>query len=771
MREKELRIALVCYGGVSLAVYMHGITKEVWKLAQASRAFRLDEPPQTGSQRAYHRLLTMIAQKGETRLRVLPDILSGASAGGMNAVFLAEALVSGRSLDPLTRLWLEKADSDLLIAPDAMARNRLSKFWATPLVKWTLKRPGNAINRTVAPETRAELREKLSRLMRSRWFAPPFSGIGFSRLIDDALLAMDAQPAGPPLLPPRHPIDLFVTATDFHGHRSVLKLHSPDFAVEAEHRLPISFRARSGDGRLAARPELVFAARATASFPGAFPPLRIGEIDTLLQERGAEWPGRERFVRRIMPQHIASGNVEDVALIDGAVLAGRPFAEAIGALDNRPSMREVDRRFVYIDPHPPQHADAKSESRSTGFFSTIFGALSSIPREQPIRDDIERIAQHSQEAERARAIVDALRPEVEAVVDRLFGRTLFLDRPTPARLGKWRNKAQQAAARQSGFAFHGYAKAKYTRILDTLAETIRRANPDDAPPRDVIVDTLTRHFDAAGLDRLAGDGGGASEAAISFFRTYDIAFRVRRLRLLARRLLPVGESGIGGQLTAAEREDARDTVFKALALYGELEQIETLGEDFAVLAADALRHPERVMARLADRRDLRRTDAEVDAMLADAMAQLPRDVRRTLLLSYLGFPFYDIATLPILGGRGPDEFDPIKVDRISPEDANAIRSGGAAQTLRGVEFYRFGAFFSRTYRENDYLWGRLQGADRLIDITASTLDADHALPPRMLRDLKRETFDAILDEEDKDGNCNADLIARLRAEIAEKFDT
>ena len=35
MREKELRLALICYGGISLAVYMHGITKEVWRLARA----------------------------------------------------------------------------------------------------------------------------------------------------------------------------------------------------------------------------------------------------------------------------------------------------------------------------------------------------------------------------------------------------------------------------------------------------------------------------------------------------------------------------------------------------------------------------------------------------------------------------------------------------------------------------------------------------------------------------------------------------------------
>jgi hypothetical protein len=38
VREKELRIALVCFGGVSLAIYMHGISKEILKLVRASGA-------------------------------------------------------------------------------------------------------------------------------------------------------------------------------------------------------------------------------------------------------------------------------------------------------------------------------------------------------------------------------------------------------------------------------------------------------------------------------------------------------------------------------------------------------------------------------------------------------------------------------------------------------------------------------------------------------------------------------------------------------------
>ena len=36
--------------------------------------------------------------------------------------------------------------------------------------------------------------------------------------------------------------------------------------------------------------------------------------------------------------------------------------------------------------------------------------------------------------------------------------------------------------------------------------------------------------------------------------------------------------------------------------------------------------------------------------------------------------------------------------------------------LQGVKLGNFGAFFRRADRENDYLWGRLHAADRLIDL-------------------------------------------------------
>ena len=134
MRQKELRVALVCYGGISLAVYMHGVTKEIWHASRASRALHRGDPPEPSGQAAYRRLFDLLARQRGLKLRLLPDIIAGASAGGINGVFLAQAMISGQSLEPLTKLWLETADVDVLLDPDAKPWSRFAKIWAQPLV-------------------------------------------------------------------------------------------------------------------------------------------------------------------------------------------------------------------------------------------------------------------------------------------------------------------------------------------------------------------------------------------------------------------------------------------------------------------------------------------------------------------------------------------------------------------------------------------------------------------------------------------------------------
>ena len=166
---------------------------------------------------------------------------------------------------------------------------------------------------------------------------------------------------------------------------------------------------------------LVFAARATASFPGAFPPFTVAELDRALAAAGQTWPEREAFLARVLPRQTAEGTAETTALIDGSVLANAPFRPAIEALRNRPARREVDRRFVYIDPKPGHNNFRLSgNSETPGFFTTLFGALSDIPRTQPIRDNLEAIAGRSERIARTQRIIEALRPDVETSVEHLF---------------------------------------------------------------------------------------------------------------------------------------------------------------------------------------------------------------------------------------------------------------------------------------------------------------------------------------------------------------
>jgi patatin-related protein len=766
MRQKELRIALICYGGVSLAVYMHGVTKELWKLTRASRAIHAETDCAAGSETVYYELLQHLREKCGLILRVLPDILTGASAGGINAVFLAQAVHSGQSLEPLTELWLDHADVDRLLDPEAHKLSRMAKFWAPPIVELMFRRPGNAVNESVAPETREQVRKKLGRFVRSRWFAPPFSGIGFSGLIADALKAMEQSPAGNPLLPPGHQLDLFVTATDFGGYIELLRLNSPPVVQESEHRLPIGFRAQTPrePGRPLAHPlELVFAARSTASFPGAFPPLKLDEIDKLAVRRDMAWPTRDAFVERIMPAHVRQKDAEKVSLIDGSVLVNAPFSEAVDALKGRPAQREVDRRFVYIDPRPDRRGRIRpGEDEEVGFFRAIFGSISAIPREQPIRDNLELIAAQSREAERMGLIAAALRPEVERTVDRIFGRTFFIDRPSAKRLAIWRNKAQQEAAERAGYAFHSYAQTKYAGVVERLAQIVFDHAPGlllhDSTP---IADRLRDELETRGLANLVEPLGGATPEAMQFYREHDIGFRIRRLRLLARRLSRDWEED--PDIADADRDAAREMIYQGLALYFEREGSATLSEEFKPIAEKVLDDPGAALDALAEMRDLVKLDGEVEEMLAHALAKMPKPLRRRILFAYLGFPFYDVATLPLLRNEGLTEFDPIKVDRISPDDAVSIRAGGTLATLRGVEFYNFGAFFSRSYRENDYLWGRLHGAERMIDLVCSTVEG--AVEDPEIKQFKQKAFLAILDEEEPRLLEDKDLVATIRREV------
>lgn len=815
VREKELRLALVCFGGVSLAVYMHGVSKEILKLVRASRWLHgitdraersraLPEHvipsgnPEYDTEAIYFDLLRAIGRHVE--LRVVVDVIAGASAGGINGVMLARALAHDLPVGHLRDMWLESGDVALLLS-DARRARRWSKPFMSPFV-WALG--WSSRSRTVRDN---EVRHKISLFVRSRWFKPPLDGVKMSTLMYNAVDGM-GDPVGPgSLLPSGLKLDLFVTVTDFYGYQRLIRIHDPAVIREREHRHVLHFTYRrfpSGDVQSDFlrdnAPALAFAARATSAYPGVFPPAQIREIDGMLEAEGRSWPRRADFLRNCFRRYHRAGlDPEATSFIDGSVLNNKPFAEAVDALRGRPVYRQIDRRLVYIDPDPLQPPPPPG-GRTPGFFATLKGALSDLPRNEPIAEQLDGIARYNERVRQLRAIVDSARPEIARLVTELE-EARIREPLTAAEIGAWRKAAEERAAREAGFAYQGYVRQKLESVqsyLSRVMESICAFHHGSLEARAVeaIVAAWARRRGIVYRDdpatrsaqRVAGQ---STPAWIEFLHAFDVEFRKRRLIFMIQ-----GQNRLYAALDdRAPAEERRRIDGLKRELYRCLDQLRRYesAEFHSSIACDELREVfgapptaaqmrvideyaaavaarnevalDRLIARLARDIALEAATEDLDVLLARVLsADWPLEARREVLVSYIGFPFWDVLTLPLTSWDDLGEFDEIRVDRISPEDARTLEQLENPPELRGTAFMHFGAFFSRAFRENDYLLGRLQSLDRIIDIVcdsagaAATADIDVAA-------LKRRAFELVLRAEEAHLPNAGALIERLRAEL------
>lgn len=798
MKEKELRLGLVCYGGVSLAIYMHGVTKEILNLVRASRTYHSAENPalrQTASygelsphrdrecdtEEIYFDLLRAIGQTVE--LRVLVDAIAGASAGGINGILLARAIAHDLSLDGHRQMWLEQADILALMDEEHLA-GRWSKVFMRPFFWLT----GNRWLARFAPD--AEMRQKLSIFMRSRWFNPPFSGKLFTNMLLDAFAGMGKNlSATASLIPLGHKLDLIVSVTDFYGYVQNIPLHDPETISEREHRHVLKFGYLRHTGALVSTdfdeahvPGLVFAARATSSFPGAFPPAQIGEVDEVLKERGEIWQTRTEFLSNSFRPFAASGaNPEKSSFIDGSVLNNKPFAEAITAIRGHAAFREVDRRIVYIDPDP-EGGHLEAGGKPPSFFHTIRGALSDIPRNQPVRDELESTHEFSERVRQYRQIVAATRPHILKRIRDLLPNETFasLDVET---LTKWRQNANIQAAIEAGYAYDGYVQLKVGSVLGRVSRFIADATGEISHPSDYL--KISRAVEAWAQERdiFPVRWSGAEDPAptektpwVAFLREYDLSFRVRRLRFVIRRLNELYEERGGtpdDPLSAQSLDASKEMLYEALDLLSRrtserLSTPEIAAACKALMAGEAPTPSEinDFAIRTVPLLDLVGIDRAIDETFALICANhLPHAIRTDLMQAYIGFPFFDVLTFPLNKWNDLDDVDAVRIDRISPEDAKALREGGAQSTLMGREMQHFAAFFSRRARENDYLWGRLHAADRLVDIVSSSVPEAIAAAKIDLKTLKARLFRSILLTERAYLGTIPDLLRDLEYEV------
>jgi patatin-related protein len=785
---RELRLAVVCYGGVSLAIYMHGVTKEIHKLVLASAALEKDpdENPfdANTTEHVYWDILKRISagrlggQAAGANIRVVVDIITGTSAGGINGIFLAKALSGNRPQDGLRKLWFEKGDIKVLLE------------WPT-WIPW----PARFVAMAVA-------RRK-----------PPLRGGDMSKWLYGALKDMNGKkvlPGADSLLPDDHVLDLFVPITDFHGYEREIPLYDPRFVRDRTHRHVMHFRhqqppTKRAESHFTADYDhtLAFSARATSSFPGAFPPVSFGDYAKALKVDLAKAFKVEPF----FPLYALTGaDPATTHFIDGGVLDNFPFGPAIAAIGGKPAATEVDRRLLFIEPDPGEGGGpAAGELKAPGLVKTVFGGYAGIPRKEPILDDLLRLADRNETVLRIRDVIESSFPSIKSKVTALVeGSAAAIVAPSTSaeQLIGMRQAVEAMAVEQAGFNAATYLRVRIRAVLEHFAEAVNVLLGFDADSnQSAFVAGVLRTW--AVSDKLLEQRPDIeiTAAQVEFLSSLDLPYHRRRIRFLiaalswlyrqagdaeygvpSRRELDVAKAklyahlfSLDSALPALSEDPTISDPLRDIFSPARIAAADT-GTDEFVFAPFVAEHRaalagvrDRIRGRL--RAALPAFEKGLHADLLDFLELCGPRLKADVLTRYLGFPFWDMLVFPIQSVSDVGERDHVEAYRISPNDTRLL----GAQDLRGMSLFHFGAFFDRAGREGDYLWGRLDAVERLVKLlldvrghppTLATAGAASAVEPVVAGDeLAAEctpAFRAILAEEGPALHYAGPLVEKLQ---------
>jgi len=451
-----------------------------------------------------------------------------------------------------------------------------------------------------------------------------------ARLLD-ALAGMERDSA----IPLQPEMDVFITATDIEGLELPIEL-ADKTVLEKRHKNVFHLRFGDGENHFARErnPFLAFAARATSAFPFAFEPASLGDIEAkpFFPDYGSDYGAR--------------------CFGDGGYLNNKPFTYAIRALSQRSTDLPASRKLMYVEPSPDECVDVES-NHPTGppnFIRNTLDALITLPRDETIREDLQRVVERNRLIERVQEITSHVDEDVREFIGRVGG-------------AEYQRRTLADEIRDRGPGYAGYHRLKVRAVTDDLATMLGQPS--------CVVDAWRRAY-------YSEQDPERSES--TFLLQYDLGYRERRLRFLLQKLT---DPSIKRELNriAATLKSLRHTDAKA--------------DVTAAAISDRFRE---VFIRAA-------TDAE---------ACLDPDSRRIFdqfeYYDQIVFPiFYEAsvgeAELCEVFRISPRDATSI-VDENAPEEKR--------RKLAGTVLFHFGAFLNRAWRQNDLMWGRLDASERII---------------------------------------------------------
>ena len=725
--ERELRIAPVMTGGTSLAVWMGGVTAELYRLSRSQLK---------GSESPYTRLLTL------TDTVPVIDVVTGTSAGGLNGTLLAAAT----AWDLPTTEFLTLRDTWMNVADIERLMRKPTEVDPPSLLQ------GDAV-------FAAELEKVLQ-----RWRT--------------VTAKKPAEPTKP--TKPAADVDLVTTYTAIHPNP---RHRSDDFGEgmnEVTYAGTLHFGSRHfRDDDIAAK--LAIASRTSACIPGVFETsfLPCGEADA-----GAS--GRPDFDKHVP---VEQRGISRWA-VDGGVVVNLPLTEALDRVFSKKASGLVRRVALYVCPTPAEQRKSRSDQwTDVPQVRASLGTIIAAPRAEGIASDIDEIRANNSQVERQRdsRYRLALLPNS---LDAATGGPSAPGRPTLF------ETFRQARARESITAMLDRLRQEYDGQLpvdeDQLAANLLQPRIELLPTRLDVLPPVpgppywmwgiapVEHAVSVGLDlvnralQLCGPGSPPEvvrelrRAKKRLHRHRETSDEIRQLDATfwtdRIRELPASDGSIDPYVKfAAESyvrwpyvsgsDDRRHNELNRLGA-AHLKIAESLKDIGAALRRTAQatdvawrdaaenRGPETSsptyswLREQAERGRTLRTEVE---MLLPAGSTTAGVQLRLLKLH--------VVQTVLLGGLDQRE-QRVELMQVSWNAPDYLTGRPAVDKLTGPELARLGAFLKPSWRANDWLWGRLDGAARLTQML---------LDPQRLRALGRSADEVLhelgvtesMDEEDE----------------------
>jgi hypothetical protein len=702
--QQEIRLAMTMVGGASLAIWMGGVATETSQLLRESRG-----DAEAG---LYRRLLDLV------RATVSIDVLTGTSAGGINAACLGLAEAFGSSPQVLRDTWIRIGSLENLV-----------------------RDPVEAQPRSVLDGDRVLLGD-----------------------LETALHEITG-PGRPPAEPPD--IIVLLTGTMIDGETTRFDDALGNLVRDTEHRM--LFRFEGPQWTNGVQGPLALAARSTASFPGAFElsrmPIGADGTDELHPDMTA--------YTDLTRSHW---------LTDGGVLLNKPLRPALREIFERPSHADVRRLLLYVVPTGEREAGAVAcDAADPPLLGNAMSRVVSTVMSQSISAELEELTRHNDAVVRTRdtrvsLAALGLRGGPECLIDERLA-TAYLDRRTAEDAAELvRVASRRYALSDVDIEDREWASGMSQQLRTVAVKGLSAGIPFKPPTTSMGVPDLVGYRTSA-LDDAVATGLQLINAG---FRLGPDPQEARPLNDARAGLHAARKTSARG-VRLAEWIAAHDGPVASSTLEVWIRELAGewagLGRSDAVaqawpMAVVALRAAAPTLRTLATAASAERTPA---AAVREAVGTV------TTLLDWLDLETGsdDVVQARLLGlhvatrgllAQAPSVDQRVELVQVSADSRTLLdlKRRRSWDKLTGMQADYFGAFYKGSWRASDWMWGRVDGAGWLVQCLLDPRRLEtlrDLLGPEAFRDQVVAALAPLWREPDRADNGEPAEVAQLKDQL------